>query len=129
MYFDPNIYIFEKLIQIEDLLDENFCVITPHHSDLESEWSGAVPENNVLISGKGGGRVAPPPTSYWGRQCFPWVTSPASTRFHPQRQFVFPIDEVIPKGVTGAEAVGRSGGHLLRWQTSQRNSTMLALQP
>jgi 4-aminobutyrate aminotransferase len=26
------------------------------------------------IPAKGGDRLAPPPTSYWGRQCFPWVT-------------------------------------------------------
>ncbi|MBK8793348.1 MAG: glycosyl transferase [Holophaga sp.] len=51
MYFDPDIYIFNELTQIENLLEDNFCVVTPHHSDLEIEWSGALPENNILISG------------------------------------------------------------------------------
>lgn len=51
MYFDPDIYIYGNLNRIENLLRENFCVITPHHSDLELNWSGAVPEGNILISG------------------------------------------------------------------------------
>jgi hypothetical protein len=37
------------------------CHLGPAQKDLEE-------------LGKGGGRLAPPPTSYWGRQCFPWVT-------------------------------------------------------
>jgi hypothetical protein len=28
----------------------------------------------ALYCGQGGGRLAPPPPTYWGRQCFPWVT-------------------------------------------------------
>lgn len=51
MYFDPDIYIYNKLTQIEDLLLEHICVVTPHHSDMEVVWSGAVPESNILISG------------------------------------------------------------------------------
>ena len=51
MYFDPDIYIYDKLTRIEGLLQENICVVTPHHSDMELAWSGAVPENNILISG------------------------------------------------------------------------------
>ena len=51
MYFDPDIYIFNQLSIIEERLRDHFCVITPHASDLEIEWSGAVPEENSLISG------------------------------------------------------------------------------
>ncbi|GAB3641884.1 hypothetical protein [Spirosoma arcticum] len=51
IYFDPDIYIFDKLTAIYDALQESSMVLTPHYSTVEENYSGLFREGNILFAG------------------------------------------------------------------------------
>lgn len=51
IYMDPDICIYSKLDELEQLLEDNFAVVTPHVNNSQIEWNGAMPEKSFLLSG------------------------------------------------------------------------------
>ncbi|RAU82991.1 glycosyltransferase family protein [Pontibacter arcticus] len=51
IYFDPDIYVFNKIDHIFEILDNNFIVLTPHFITPELNYSGTVPEGGILFLG------------------------------------------------------------------------------
>lgn len=51
IYFDPDIYIFDSLDGVYDLLDKYSIVITPHLALIQEAYTGDTPERNLLASG------------------------------------------------------------------------------
>ena len=51
IYFDPDIYVFDKLTAIYDALKESSMVLTPHYSTVEDNYSGLFREGNILFAG------------------------------------------------------------------------------
>ncbi|MDB4904559.1 MAG: hypothetical protein JWQ63_3840 [Mucilaginibacter sp.] len=51
IYFDPDIYLFNSLDNILHELEENFMVITPHITTLETEYTGDSSQLDILGSG------------------------------------------------------------------------------
>jgi hypothetical protein len=51
IYFDPDILVFSKLDYIWDKLDHFEAVVTPHISSMEVNYTGDMPEINILGAG------------------------------------------------------------------------------
>lgn len=51
IYFDPDIFVYNKLDSIFNELDENFIVLTPHFVNHELNYSGAFSEEELLFVG------------------------------------------------------------------------------
>jgi len=51
IYFDPDIYIYSSLNPIYKELETYSIIITPHITQIESKYSGDIPEKNLLASG------------------------------------------------------------------------------
>jgi hypothetical protein len=51
LYLDPDICVYDRLDSLFDVLSRVVMVITPHVSNLEIEWKGALSEKTILVSG------------------------------------------------------------------------------
>lgn len=51
IYFDPDIYVYNKLDVIFDELDKYFMILTPHYLNMEEKYSGAFSDEELLFVG------------------------------------------------------------------------------
>ncbi len=51
LYFDPDIFIFNSLISIYDILETYSILLTPHISTIQEKFNGDLHESNILGSG------------------------------------------------------------------------------
>lgn len=51
IYLDPDIFVTDSLSDIYDSLNKYSMVITPHYNHIEKEYTGAVPEEELLFVG------------------------------------------------------------------------------
>ncbi len=51
IYLDPDIYVVNPLNEIFDYLDKYAMVITPHYNHIETNYTGSVPEEELLFVG------------------------------------------------------------------------------